>query len=696
MSLSLIISIVPNISLLLAISIIYAVIPSKDIFFKGKKSIYIGVLIGLTGIAIMSWPYPVSKGIILDVRSILIGITGMFLGPAPTVIASVMTSLFRIFEGGNGVLIGILSIIASAVTGLFWHRFRFEKALKRECNRFLELYITGLMIHILMTAFMLLLPWDSALFMLKNVSLLLLAVYPFIMVLLGLLIFHQIDRTTLLLQLEESEERLRVTLKSVGDGVISTDNRGIVTFINLAAEEITGCTGAIGKSVNSVMKLVNEATMEPVSADPVKTVLETGRVVEFSNHTVLVCADGTEKDIEDCASPIKDDKGNLAGVVFIIRDVTEARKKQQQIKYLGYHDSLTGLYNRSFFDEELKRLDTERNLPISIIIGDVNGLKLTNDAFGHAVGDQLLKDMADEIKKACRKEDIVARWGGDEFIVLLPRTDEKTAENICARIKENCASVKMSDVNFSISLGYETKTSMAQITSDVVKSAENFMYRKKSVESTGTRGRIIYTILLTLYEKNPREEMHSRRVSEICGSIGKAMGKSQREVSELQLIGLMHDIGKIAISDKILNKKGPLTPKEWSEMRRHPEIGYRILGSSNDMAYIADYVLKHHERLDGKGYPNGISGKEIPLESRILMIADSFDAMTTERPYRGKLSDEKAVQRLRDNSGTQFDSEIVEIFIGRVLNSRTMNLQFIEISEDGDRRLQIFEIPDEP
>ncbi len=169
-------------------------------------------------------------------------------------------------------------------------------------------------------------------------------------------------------------------------------------------------------------------------------------------------------------------------------------------------------------------------------------------------------------------------------------------------------------------------------------------------------------------KKNKREEEHSHRVSMLCQDMGHALGLTEGDTEELKTIGLLHDIGKIAIEENILNKREELTEDEWQEIKRHPEIGYRILNTVNDMLEIAEYVLYHHERWDGKGYPKGLKGEEIPLQSRIITIADAYDAMTSQRSYRNALQEETAIEELKINSGTQFDPELVRIFIEKVLN----------------------------
>ena len=349
-------------------------------------------------------------------------------------------------------------------------------------------------------------------------------------------------------------------------------------------------------------------------------------------------------------------------------DITDRKIWNEENLYLSYHDVLTGLYNRRFFEEEIKRLDIESNLPISIIIGDVNGLKIANDAFGHYNGDELLKRAAKVLRRACRRDDIVARWGGDEFVILLPKTTAEEAERIVRKIKESYSEEHINAIRLSISFGWDTKFKIAEDIKEVLKSAEDYMYKHKIIENERLRGNVINTIINTLHEKNPREEQHSKRVSEVCQNIGKAMGFSEIEISRLKVVGLLHDIGKIAIDEGILNKPGKLTGQERDEINRHPDIGYRILSSSYEMLELADCILAHHERWDGTGYPKGLKGEAIPRVARIIALADTFDAMTSERTYRKSLSDEEALIEIRKNAGTQFDPEISKIFIEKVLN----------------------------
>jgi len=349
------------------------------------------------------------------------------------------------------------------------------------------------------------------------------------------------------------------------------------------------------------------------------------------------------------------------------RDMSERKQMESNLEYLSYRDQLTGLYNRRFYEEELKRLDTEINLPITIVMGDVNGLKLVNDSFGHVMGDNLLKKVSEVISLGCRAGDIIARLGGDEFVIILPKTNYFVAEQIIKRITNLSLSERVGFVDISISFGCYTKNNKEEKVEDIFKNAEDRMYKVKLFESPSMRSKTIKVIINTLLEKNINEERHSNRVSSLCKSMGEALGLSEYEIEELKSVGLIHDIGKIAIDENILNKSGKLTEDEWKEIKRHPEIGYRILSTSTEMSDMASYVLHHHERWDGKGYPKGLKGDEIPFVSRIISIADAYDAMTSERCYREALSEEAAIEELQKKSGIQFDPELVSVFLKKVL-----------------------------
>jgi diguanylate cyclase (GGDEF)-like protein/PAS domain S-box-containing protein len=356
---------------------------------------------------------------------------------------------------------------------------------------------------------------------------------------------------------------------------------------------------------------------------------------------------------------------NCVGVMF--DNITDRKKSEEEIVYLSYHDQLTGLYNRRYFEEELRRYDIPRNYPIAIIMADVNGLKFTNDSFGHQLGDRLLIAVADSLRNCCRKDEVIARLGGDEFVILLPYTDLNNADLMIERILNYLNDKYVGVVNISVALGAATKETDDENIHETLKRAEDRMYRMKLSERPSMRSNMISTIMSTLHEKNKREKLHSDRVSDICVKFGYALGMSENDISELRTTALLHDIGKIGIDENILNKSGMLTPEEFDEIKKHPEIGARILSASSDMIDISDYVLSHHERWDGKGYPNGINKEEIPLQSRMIAIVDTFDAITSDRSYRKGRSEAVAAEEIAKCAGNQFDPHLVKIFLGKVL-----------------------------
>lgn len=344
-------------------------------------------------------------------------------------------------------------------------------------------------------------------------------------------------------------------------------------------------------------------------------------------------------------------------------DITEKMNAEKEIRYLAYHDKLTGLYNRGFFEEEVQRIDVQRSLPISIIIADLNGLKLTNDVFGHFVGDKLLKSFSDILKKVCRKEDIIARWGGDEFAVLLPETDNDIAGKICERIQKECKEENVGPISLSISLGYSTKYSVTESLKDILKTSENMMYREKLSESRRIRQTILESLKTSLFQRSIETESHLKRLFVLSKNFAEHLGLSDKDLDELSLLSSLHDIGKVAISDQILMKAGELSHDEWMEVRTHAEKGYKIAVNHQELAQISDGILCHHERWDGKGYPQGLKEKDIPRISRILNIIDAYDVMTHNTVYKNAIPHKAAIEEIIDCSGKQFDPYYAHAFI---------------------------------
>lgn len=339
----------------------------------------------------------------------------------------------------------------------------------------------------------------------------------------------------------------------------------------------------------------------------------------------------------------------------------------RRVLYLHHNDELTGCFNRRYFDDH-KEIYTDPSLvPYSVIMADLDALKIVNDAFGHAAGDELLQKAAAAIRASLRDGDIPIRWGGDEFLVLLPLTDEMEARRVVDAILRQSAEESVEAISLKVSLGWATREVPSHSLAETIREAEDMMYRNKVLEKQSHRGGLIETIITTLHEKNPREASHSRRVGEVSKALAKAMGLTELEEQTLQAIGTLHDIGKIAVDERVLNKTGPLTREERDAVQRHPEIGFRILSTSPDTKEIAEWILCHHERWDGTGYPRGLAGEEIPLIARIIGIADAYDAMSSERPYRKPLTTAEIRAEFEKNAGAQFDPGLTERFLTSVL-----------------------------
>ena len=473
--------------------------------------------------------------------------------------------------------------------------------------------------------------------------------------------------------LRESEEKYRLIAEHTSDVFwVWNATRGSLTYVSPSIRKLTGYTP------EEYMKMSLEEICSPEIAS---AVLEEIRIFTAcfmkdpslfrSNHRQLQNICKNKKTIwVECSVEYRYNNKQEIEIYGVSRDITERKSYEQQLQYLCYHDSLTGLFNRLFLEEEIKRLDTGRNLPISIIMADIDRLKLINDTFGHKKGDEFIIKAANLIKANCRPEDLVARYGGDEFVIFLPGTSAEEAEKIVDRIKNNCAGQYVNSIEISISFGCAEKISSEENTEEIILLAENAMYRAKTEERERSKKDIINTIVQALYQKEPYEEQHAKRVSALCRATAEALGYSKTEVEKLALAGLIHDIGKAAVSSNILKKSYRLNEDECWEMKKHTTIGYQVIGTDLEMKDIGSAVLAHHERMDGKGYPKGIKRKDIPVAARIIALAEAYDTMTSQNAYRQPRTKEEAVSEIRKNKGTQFDPEIAELFISKVLNKK--------------------------
>ncbi|HPG19951.1 MAG TPA: EAL domain-containing protein, partial [Flexilinea sp.] len=462
----------------------------------------------------------------------------------------------------------------------------------------------------------------------------------------------------------ENISNLQLILDSTAEAICGIDMNGNCNFCNLSCLKILGYQNQedlLGKNIHRLIQdCCSNGEPIPLSESKILQAIKQGKVFE-TDDGIFLRADGTTFNVEYHAYPqIKDE--TIIGAIIAFTDISGRKRKEAETEYLNYHDILTGLYNRRCFENNRSKIDLPEFLPLSVIFADINGLKMTNDIFGHAAGDALIKKSAEILLQSCRKQDVVARVGGDEFLLLLPKTSSKNAEKILSRIKTDFSNAHVEAIKCSISLGCDTKTNENQSLEMIITNAESAMYKQKTINRNNVNKDMIETIIKTLYTKNPREHRHSIAVSELCGEIGSAMYLPETEISKLKRVGYLHDIGKIILTKDIL-AKDTLTKEEKEKVQQHPVIGYRILNLFDDTLDLAEFVYGHHEKWDGTGYPRGLKGEQIPLISRIISIAEHYERKLNQGKTSLQKRKQAALEIIKKGAGTHFDPEIAELFI---------------------------------
>ena len=462
--------------------------------------------------------------------------------------------------------------------------------------------------------------------------------------------------------LRSGEKKFQDLVEQSGDWIWEVDNRGIFTYVNPGVKELTGygAEEMIGKSPFAFMRQgdVNEAKRlfyDAAARQEPFSLFEYG-MVHKNGHQIVFEVNGR---------PISGKGGASGGYRGISREITERKRRAVKLEYFSLHDQLTGLYNRAFFAEEMKRLSGSRDFPITIVSADINGLKLINDTMGHSKGDALLYACAQVLRLSLRRSDILARIGGDEFAALLPRTGEAAGETIAGRIQVNMDlhNKTFPELPLSISVGTATAEKEDTPLTEIYKKADDYMYRNKFSNRNSVRSYIVDILLAALAERDRISQGHAERLAALCLKMGDRLDLPPSRISGLDLLAWVHDLGNVGVPDSILFKETSLTGEEWELIRQHPEKGYRIARFSPKLKRVAGLILQHHERWDGSGYPRGLSGEAIALECRIFAIADAYEAMTGGgRAYREAKGKTAALKEIEKHAGSQFDPILAEVF----------------------------------
>lgn len=454
-----------------------------------------------------------------------------------------------------------------------------------------------------------------------------------------------------LLSLEVNRQRFKAMIQAMPDAFFVVNDQGV--FIDCEVNDdhwlLEGVNDFIGKRLTDIFP----QNVSFLALSKIKKALAT--------NTTQVMEYATQKD-DDRYYKIHIHKFSKTEVFAIIKDVSDSKAQEFNAVYLDDHDALTQTRNRRYFEDQLHALDQPSAYPLSLVIFDINGLRLINDAFGHSVGDELVKLIARILKSHQDRAEFTARIGGDEFAMVFINTSRATIEDLIRTIETDIKTLRFYHTIVSVAIGYHSKEDGGMTMTELLNSAKDTMRLKKDVESQDMRYKTSQTILKTLNQKIPSEHLHSHRVSVISVAMAQALGLDIQFLEDIKTAGLLHDIGKISIDYDLLNKTTRLTAEEYEEIKKHPEASYKILKSLDDYAGLADCVLCHHEHFDGSGYPKGLSGNEIPLMARILCLADAFEAMTSHRPYKTKVSHLEALQELKDHAGKQFDPDLVDLF----------------------------------
>ncbi len=357
-----------------------------------------------------------------------------------------------------------------------------------------------------------------------------------------------------------------------------------------------------------------------------------------------------------------DAKGRSLGKIFVFHDITSMRDTYFNLEKSLLYDPLTGLYNKQSYLQQVPQWDNKRYWPVAVAVCNINGLKRINDQYGIEYGDAVMKQLAYFVKMHAGEDAYVAKLEGGDVLAVLEETTHNEAVEICEDIKKDLEGFYGRDVLIHLEYGVAVKEDAVTTMEQILGEAKSSMQNKKMLRDNSMSSSLVDSLKQTLSESDYETEEHVERTREMASRLGKALNLSDTDIGKLELLAIMHDIGKVAIPHQVLLKKGKLSDEEFEIMKQHTIKGYRIANASPELSSIADCILSHHEKWDGTGYPNKLKGEDIPLLARIISTVDSHDVMVHDRPYHRAMPEEDAIKELRRCAGTQFDPNIIEVF----------------------------------
>ncbi|BDI33887.1 hypothetical protein CCAX7_59380 [Capsulimonas corticalis] len=495
--------------------------------------------------------------------------------------------------------------------------------------------------------------------------------------------------------LRQERQRFRSFAESLGAGLLLTDLDDVIQYANPRMAEITGY------EISEIMgRRALDLFLSPEDRETMRgNNRERSSGASGRYEIEIVRKDGERRWVEVDVVPYRDEKQQIVGTLATNTDIS-ARKALERDRDLALKDAeeradrdpLTNLLNhRTFY----KRLDEEANRAqrdgstLAVVMMDIDNFKFFNDTYGHATGDDVLRHVATRLQALCRQYDCVARFGGDEFALLLPRVGTNTAGEIEARLRAGLENIthllpnRQAAVPITVSLGASLLPHNAADRRGVVRQADERLRRVKTggaIEAEADQVRASMTgrvdgfsmldALVTAVDNKDRyTRKHSEDVMWYSLMIAEELGLEEKTRHTVAVSALLHDVGKIGIPDAVLRKPGKLTPEEYETVKQHPMMGAIMVGAIAGLEDTLDAVRHHHERWDGDGYPFGLRGAETPLIARLMAVADALSAMTTDRPYRKGMERDRALEILRNGKGTQWDPACVDALLRRMAAS---------------------------
>lgn len=659
--LSISLNIIVDAFVIISITSFYLFTRRKFVHNKLLNSVVVGISFAVAIFLIMANPTSDFALAVSDGHAPLLAIVGAFYGAIPAGITLVVGLLVRIFLIDTPVpqLIGaILTMVTSTLIGLLWHFYVNKKFKKMPV--FARYLILGYIVQFVNVGFIVIFSDNLGKeFLIHLIPLL--VFYPFITAIVGLVTKQYFNYVTFAENYEvlDLERKAAINATNTMELYALDEQLKYIFFNDFHAQQLKRFYKATPVEGEAMLPLIQNNVIHKRLSDTFNETLE-----GLEQIKTIEVEDAPGKFLREHYTPIKDRAGNIIGITVFSEEISELKKHEANITFLSYHDMLTKLKNRRYFYERvevIRKLDQS----ITVVYFDINSLKIMNDAFGHDTGDELLRIVARIIKKHFEKHGDVCRIGGDEIIALLDCEkcrDEAFLNKLIEDFNKELRNIKIKSVYVSVSAGFAIAKTGRDINRAIL-IAEDEMYHQKLRDSIRHRSDILYSIYEQVIKHNDDYEENYQLVNAYAQKLGAKLELSDYELKMLDHIAKFRDIGKISIPASILNKPSKLTEREYLIVKKHPEVGYRMLSGTKNYSEIAYDVLTHHEYFDGSGYPRGLKGEEIPLRARIMLIAVAYVSMISDRPYRAKRSHEDAILELKRCRGTMFDPAILDVFL---------------------------------